>query len=78
MIIGGVPLFFLYAFAAFGAQGVEEETYWGRIFEILFDFSNSNGFATTLTGLVFVLGAGLALYGIIAAVGDGVQTWRSR
>lgn len=79
MLLGGFPLLLFCGFASMGAHGLDGWDYWARVLPRMFNFSNSDGWASSSMSAIFLFGAGLFCYGIFAAIADGVRSvWRTK
>jgi hypothetical protein len=80
MLLGGLPLLFVYAFASMsmGPHEVEGWDYWSEVLARMFNFADSGCYS--LTGTVILLsGAALLMYGTLASIADAVRSvWRTK
>jgi hypothetical protein len=72
VILGGWPLFFIYAFASMVSPELEGWDYWSLVLSKMFNFSDA-GWVSLLSSLVAVLGCAMFLWGLAVLLGDAVR-----
>ena len=71
MVLGGLPLLYIFAFAGMAPPTLQGWDYWSRVLPIMFDFAGS-GWITVFSLLVFLFGAGVFLLGVWATVASAI------
>src|SRR4029077_16286313 len=77
VILGGWPLFYIYAFASMVPPNLDGWDYWSLVWSKMFNFSDA-GWISMLSSKVVGLGCGLFLWGLLVLVGDAVRAIASK
>jgi hypothetical protein len=77
MILGGVPLLFVYAFASMVPPELAGWEYWSEVLSRMFNFSDA-GWVSLFSSLVVLVGMGLFVWGLAVVLADGIRCLTSR
>jgi hypothetical protein len=72
MILGGMPLFYIYAFASMVHPDLKGWDYWSEILRRMFDLSSA-GSMSVLSSLIVLIGCGFFLWGLFSTLASAMR-----